>query len=197
MFTGLITGLGELVARDAGQFVIASRFQPETIAIGASIACDGCCLTVTKVDVGDDGARFHVDVSEETFSKTTLAQWSVGHKINLERALKVGDELGGHLVTGHVDGVAKIIASTVEGDSQRFEFEVASELARFVAQKGSVALNGTSLTVNAVADNRFTVNLIPHTLTHTTWARKKPLENVNIEVDMFARYIARMMELKR
>ncbi|MCH9764529.1 MAG: riboflavin synthase [Alphaproteobacteria bacterium] len=197
MFTGIITDIGELVERDGGRFVIASLFDPETIALGASVACDGCCLTVTKIDAAETGAQFEVDVSNETLAKTTLDGWKVGQKMNLERALRAGDELGGHLVTGHVDGVAKIVSIEPDGDSQRFEFEVADDLARFVATKGSVALDGTSLTVNSVVDRRFTINLIPHTLTQTMWGRKKSGEVVNIEIDIFARYVARMMEFNR
>ncbi len=197
MFTGIITGVGRLIARDGGQFQIACDYEPTLVGLGASVACDGCCLTVTGCEESGKGACLSFDVSNETLSKTTLSQWHVGSKINLERALKAGDELGGHLVTGHVDGVARIIDVAPDGDSQRFQFEVEPNLAPFIAQKGSVALDGTSLTVNTVAANRFSVNLIPHTLTHTTWGRKKPEDPVNIEVDMFARYVARMMEFKR
>ena len=194
MFTGIITGIGELVTREGGQFEIDCQEQASSIALGASIACDGCCLTVTNCRASEKGARFSVDVSNETLSKTTLADWRVEHQINLERALKAGDELGGHLVTGHVDGLATISSILPDEDSLRFEFEVDDELAQFIARKGSVALNGTSLTVNEVSGCRFGVNFIPHTLTHTTWGRKKPGDTVNIEVDMFARYVARMME---
>jgi len=197
MFTGIITDIGELVGRDGGQFKIACSFQPTSVELGASVACDGCCLTVTKCQEIGEGACLSFDVSNETLSKTTLGRWQAGTKVNLERALKAGDELGGHLVTGHVDGVAQIVDVTHDGDSQRFEFEVPDGLAPFVAQKGSVALDGTSLTVNSVVANRFSANLIPHTLTHTTWGRKKLADPVNIEVDMFARYVARMMEFKR
>lgn len=197
MFTGIITDIGELIAHNGGQFQIACGFKPASVALGVSVACDGCCLTVTDCQESGDGARLSFDVSNETLSKTTLGAWQVGAKINLERALKAGDELGGHLVTGHVDGVARVVDITPDGDSQRFEFEVSKSLAPFIAQKGSVALDGTSLTVNTVVANQFSVNLIPHTLTHTTWGRKKPEDPVNIEVDMFARYVARMMEFKR
>ncbi len=197
MFTGIITDIGELVARDGGQFQIASGFQSASVAVGASVACDGCCLTVTDIQELATGSRLSFDVSNETLSKTTLGDWQIGAKVNLERALQAGDELGGHLVTGHVDGTARILNVEQDGDSQRFKFEVADDVACFITQKGSVALDGTSLTVNIVVGNRFSVNLIPHTLTHTTWGRKKPQDPVNIEVDMFARYVARMMEFKR
>lgn len=197
MFTGIITDVGALVARSGGAFQIACHYPADSIALGASIACDGCCLTVTDIEGTGDGATFSVDVSNETLSKTTLDDWQIGDAINLERALAAGDELGGHLVTGHVDGTAQILSVTSDGDSQRFEIDVPADLSPFVAQKGSVALDGVSLTVNAVEANRFSINLIPHTLTHTTWGRKKPEDLVNIEVDMFARYLARMMEFQR
>lgn len=197
MFTGIITDVGALQARDGGKFEITCRYRADTIVVGASIACDGCCLTVTNVEEVVNGAKFSVDVSNETLEKTTLKDWPIGQQINLERSLSAGDELGGHLVTGHIDGTVEIVAITADGDSQRIEFAVPPELSPFIAKKGAVALDGTSLTVNDVSDDRFTVNLIPHTLTHTTWGRKKPEDQVNIEVDMFARYVARMMEFKR
>ena len=196
MFTGLITDIGEVIARDGGQFAIRCGYDSASIAIGASIACDGCCLTVTNVAPASEGSMFTVDVSNETLSKTTLDTWSPGHAVNLERALKLGDELGGHLVSGHVDGLAKIIGVVQDGESRRFVFEAPAHLARFIAIKGSVALDGTSLTVNEVAANQFGVNLIPHTLTATTWGRKKPGDAVNLEADTFARYVARLMEFK-
>ncbi len=148
MFTGIISDVGQVVARDGGRYTIRCGYQAETIALGASIACDGCCLTVTSVKPDGAGSIFDVDVSNETLSKTTLGDWQAGTVINLERALRAGDELGGHVVSGHVDGVAKILAITPDGDSQRFSFEVPAGLARFIAPKGSVALSGTSLTVN-------------------------------------------------
>lgn len=197
MFTGIITDIGELTAKEGGRFEITTGYDPASIELGASVACDGCCLTVTDCQALGEGARLSFDVSHETVSKTTLGGWQIGEKINLERALKAGQELGGHLVSGHVDGVARITDVRQDGDSQRFQFEVDTKLAPFIAQKGSVALNGTSLTVNTVTGNRFEVNLIPHTLTHTTWGRKKPDDPINIEVDMFARYVARMMEFNR
>lgn len=197
MFTGIITDIGTVNARDGGRFQISCKYPAAEIALGASIACDGCCLTVTECVADADGSRFAVDVSNETRAKTTLDAWLVGRQINLERALRAGDELGGHLVSGHVDGVAQIAAIEPDGDSQRITLDLPAGLAPFVAQKGSVALDGVSLTVNTVTRDSFTVNLIPHTLTHTTWQRKKPGDAINIEVDMFARYVARMMEFKR
>jgi riboflavin synthase len=194
VFTGIISDVGQVVARDGGRYTIRCGYQAETIALGASIACDGCCLTVTSVKPDGAGSIFDVDVSNETLSKTTLGDWQAGTVINLERALRAGDELGGHVVSGHVDGVAKILAITPDGDSQRFSFEVPAGLARFIAPKGSVALSGTSLTVNEAEGRRFGVNIIPHTLTQTTWGRKTPGDLINIEVDVFARYVARMME---
>ena len=196
MFTGIITDIGEVSARDGGRFAIRSAYDPASIDLGASISCDGVCLTVTSVAAGDKGCAFTLDVSNETLSKTTLADWQPGRAINLERALKAGDELGGHIVSGHVDGLARILSVTPDGDSVRFLLETAPNLARFIAPKGSVALDGTSLTVNEVDGNRFGINLIPHTLTRTAWGRKKPGDLVNLEVDMFARYMARLLEFR-
>ena len=195
MFTGIITDIGEVVARDGGRFTIACRYPAESIAIGASIACSGCCLTVTGLAPHrNDRAAFTVDVSNETLSLTTLANWQPGTRINLERSLKLGDELGGHMVSGHVDGLARIQTIRPDGDSMRYSFEVPAEFARFVARKGSVALDGTSLTVNEVAGNSFGVNLIPHTLGVTTWGAAKEGQTVNFEVDLMARYVARLGE---
>lgn len=196
MFTGLITDVGEVVAREGGVFTIATSYPLKDGDLGASICCDGVCLTVTGIAAGETGARFSVDVSNETMSKTTLDGWKAGRKINLERSLRAGDELGGHIVSGHVDGVAKIISVTPDGDSKRFLFEAPEHLARYIAGKGSVALDGTSLTVNEVSGARFGVNLIPHSLTVTTWGAKSAGEAVNLEVDVFARYVARLMEFR-
>lgn len=196
MFTGIVTGIGEVIGREGGRFVIRSAYDPATIELGASIACDGVCLTVTSVEANSDGSAFTLDVSNETLSKTTLRDWQAGRAINLERALKAGDELGGHIVSGHVDGLARILSRVADGDSVRFVLEAGPQLARFIAPKGSVALDGTSLTVNEVDGNRFGINLIPHTLTQTTWGRKKPGDLVNLEVDMFARYMARLLEFR-
>ena len=194
MFTGLVTDVGEVVERTAGGFAIRSRYPAADVKPGASIACDGCCLTVTSVVPDGTGSLCTVDVSNESLARTTLDGWQPGRAVNLERALKAGDELGGHIVTGHVDGVARIAAITADGDSRRFRFEAPAALARYIASKGSVALDGTSLTVNEVDGSLFGVNLIPHTLTATTWGRKKPGDEVNLEVDLFARYVARLME---
>ncbi|PPC87189.1 MAG: riboflavin synthase [Hyphomicrobium sp.] len=196
MFTGLITDVGEVIARNGGQFTIATRYKLESKDIGASICCDGVCLTATTITPWSDGARFTVDVSNETLGKSTLGGWQAGKRVNLERSLRASDELGGHIVSGHVDGVAKIIAITPDGESRRFLFEAPEHLARYIAPKGSVALDGTSLTVNEVSATRFGVNLIPHSLTMTTWGAKTPGETVNLEVDVFARYVARLMEFR-
>ncbi len=196
MFTGIITDLGTVVERQGGVFRIRSSYAADGIALGASICHDGCCLTVTNVVAEGAGSRFTLDVSNETLSKTTLGTWKPDQRINLERALKAGDELGGHIVAGHVDGTARIVDIRPDGDSRRFTFEAPAALARYIAPKGSVALDGTSLTVNEVEGNRFGVNLIPHTLTVTTWGGKKAGEAVNLEIDPLARYVARLMEFR-
>jgi riboflavin synthase len=197
VFTGIISDIGEVSARQGGRYTIRSGYDAAGIDLGASIACDGCCLTVTSMAPHGAGSMFTVDVSNETLSKTTLGDWTTGTAINLERALRAGDELGGHVVSGHVDGVARILSIEPDGDSIRYRFEVPDELARFIAPKGSVALNGTSLTVNEAEGRTFGINLIPHTLTQTTWGRKTPGDRVNLEVDVFARYVARMMEFPK
>ncbi len=194
MFTGLITDIGIVRARDGKPEAI--RFEVETkmplagVRIGASIACSGACLTV--VEKGEDW--FAVDVSSETLSKTTLGDWQPGRRINLEGALKLGDELGGHLVSGHVDGVARVTARRAEGDSVRFTFAPPTELERFIAPKGSVTLDGVSLTVNEVAADGFGVCIIPHTAAMTTFGILKPGDLVNLEVDTLARYVARLLD---
>jgi riboflavin synthase len=197
MFTGIITARGTVIARRGGVFTIDAPYDPAGIALGASIAHDGCCLTVTSLDAIAGGARYTLDVSNETLSKTTLGTWAPGTVVNLERALKAGDELGGHMVTGHVDGVATISAIRADGDSRRFTIEVPPDLAPFIAAKGSVALDGTSLTVNEVTAQSFGINLIPHTLTVTTWGNKKTGDRLNLEIDPLARYMARLLEFKR
>ena len=197
MFTGIITDIGQLVAREGGRFLIRCGYAADSIAIGASIACDGACLTATAVGPSGTGSTFNVDVSNETLSKTTLGGWTPGRRINLERALRAGDELGGHIVAGHVDGVARIASIAPDGDSRRFTIEAPDELAGYIAPKGSVALDGISLTVNEVSGSRFGINIIPHTLTHTALGDKKPGDRVNLEVDLFARYVARLMEMRR
>jgi len=196
MFTGIITDIGtvrRIERRGDTRFVIATGYPTAEIDIGASIACSGVCLTV--VDKGGD--TFSVDVSAETMSKTTLDAWKEGTRINLERALHMGDELGGHVVSGHVDGVASIVSVKPEGDSLRFRFRVPEALARFIAAKGSVALDGTSLTVNEVEGLEFGVNIIPHTQAVTTWGKARAGGRVNVEIDMLARYVARLAEFGR
>lgn len=193
MFTGIITDVGRVAALEkAGDLRarIETSYDTAGIDLGASIASDGVCLTV--VGMGD--GWYDVDISAETVSKTNLGAWTLGHKINLERALKVGDELGGHIVSGHVDGVAEITAMKVEGDSTRVTFKAPSALARFIAPKGSVALNGTSLTVNEVDGDMFGVNLISHTKEVTNWGQAKVGDAVNLEIDTLARYVARLAD---
>jgi riboflavin synthase len=197
MFTGIITAVGELIMRDAGRFAIRCGYAPESIAIGASLACDGACLTAVAVERAGEGSVFSVDVSNETLSKTTLSDWRVGRAINLERALKAGDELGGHLMAGHVDGVGRVIEVGPDGSSRRFTVHAPLELARYIAAKGSLALDGISLTVNEVNESTFGVNIIPHTLTHTTLQLKTSGDRVNLEIDLMARYVVRAMEFGR
>ena len=199
MFTGLISDIGRLVSSDGGCLRIASSYDAADIAIGASIACDGCCLTATEVVPGTNGqgAIFTVEASNETLAHTTLGSWEEGRRINLERALTLQDELGGHLVTGHVDAVAEIASREVDGESVRFGIEAPAELARFIASKGSVALDGISLTVNEVAGSRFGINMIPHTLVATSWGEKNKGDKVNLEVDLLARYVARIEDVQR
>jgi riboflavin synthase len=195
MFTGIVSGVGTLLERKRSAFLIASPFKRRSLEEGASIACDGCCLTIVGVGKAKGkGTVFAVEASNETLACTTLDTWQEGRRINLERALACGDELGGHLVTGHIDERAKIIARGPDGDSVRFLIESPRELAPFIAGKGSVALDGVSLTVNAVTDTRFGVNIIPYTLAHTTWGDLGPGDLVNLEVDLLARYVARLRE---
>jgi riboflavin synthase len=196
MFTGIITDIGELVERRGGRFAIRCNYPAAGVAIGASIACDGACLTATAITPSGEGSIFTVDVSNETLSRTTLGEWQAGRRINLERALRAGDELGGHIVAGHVDGTGRILDRRADGASQRFTVEAPAELAQYLATKGSIALDGISLTVNEVAQNRFGINIVPHTLTHTTLGAKKPGDRVNLEADVFARYVVRAMELR-
>ena len=195
MFTGIVTDIGDirsLERRGDLRARIGTGYDTSGIDIGASIACSGVCLTV--VQIGPDW--FDVEISAETLDKTNIGQWAVGQKINLERALKVGDELVGHIVSGHVDGLAEIIEMRPEGDSVRFVFDAPRALARFIAPKGSVALDGTSLTVNEVEDTRFGVNIIPHTQDVTTWSASKVGDKVNLEIDTLARYVARLAEMQ-
>ena len=194
MFTGIITDIGTVRSVEGGRFRIACAYDAASIAIGASIACDGCCLTATRVETGErDETIFDIDASNETLSRTTLGAWAAGRRVNLERSLRAGDELGGHIVAGHVDGVARISARTGDGASIRYEIEAPEPLAPLIAPKGSVALDGASLTVNAVRGNLFTVNIIPHTLAVTTWGQKSVGDVLNMEVDLIARYVARLM----
>ena len=197
MFTGIITGVGtvrRLIPLGSGhdmRLEIASPWaDTASIALGASIACGGCCLTA--VEVGEDW--FAIDASAETLSKTRLGGWIVGTRMNLERSLKVGDELGGHLVSGHVDGLGVVQHVTAENGSWRVGFDAPRALARFIAQKGSVAIDGVSLTVNEVDGTRFGVNIIPHTWQVTTLGQLRPGQDVHIEIDMLARYVARLAE---
>jgi riboflavin synthase len=199
MFTGIITDVGRLVAtndRNDGRMLrIETSYDPKTIAIGASIACDGICLTVT--DRGEAGRNwFEVFAARETMDVTEIGEWRKGRRINLERSLKIGDDLDGHVVQGHVDGSARIVGKEEIGDQIAYEFEASAELAPFIAKKGSVALNGTSLTVNSVSGNRFTVHLIPHTVAVTAWSDYQIGDLVNIEVDPMARYAARLLEAR-
>jgi riboflavin synthase len=195
MFTGIITDVGEIIQLEKKGDLrarIQTNYDAKGIAFGASIACDGICLTA--VDFGDNW--FDVEISSETVSKTIIGSglWEISHKVNLERSLKVGDELGGHIVSGHVDGIAKVSSIVDEGDSTRFTFEAPMELARFIAPKGSVALNGTSLTVNEVKENAFGINLVPHTKKVTSWNKTQVGDPINLEIDTLARYVARLAE---
>jgi riboflavin synthase len=198
MFTGIVSDIGEVVSREDGdgvsRFAIACAYPAESIDLGASIACGGPCLTATSIREDGNRTIFTVDVSGETLDRTTAGSWQSGTHINLERSLKQGDELGGHVVTGHIDGVATIIALEEDGESVRFIFEAPAPLHRFIAEKGSVCLDGTSLTVNGVEQYRFWVTLIPHTLQVTTWGDRQVGDKVNLEVDLMARYVARLKE---
>lgn len=191
MFTGIITDIGTVREIHPGgdtTYVIETDLDLGDLALGASIACSGVCLTAI-----DHGVNwFAVQASTETLLRSTLKDWRVGSRINLERALRAGDELGGHIVSGHVDAVAEIVEQRKDGDSERFAFRVPDEFARAVAPKGSVALDGVSLTVNEVQGNRFGVNIIPHTLAHTTFGAAKVGDRINFEIDMLARYVARL-----
>jgi riboflavin synthase len=202
MFTGIVTDIGEIVALTPtaqGQLHrlrVACRYDRATIADGASIACNGVCLTVVASSVEGGKTWFDVDAAAETLSMTTATHWAVGTRLNLERALKIGDELGGHIVAGHADGIATIQSRDDLPDMARFELRTTRELARFVAPKGSVTLDGVSLTVNTVQDVAFSVLIIPHTLTVTTLSDWRAGSEVNIEVDLMARYAARLAEMK-
>ena len=193
MFTGIITDIGTITdMRQEGDLRVRIQTSYDTggIDMGASIASDGVCLTV--VDLGPDW--YDVQISAETVSKTNVSAWAVGKRVNLERALRVGDELGGHIVSGHVDGVAKVVSVIDEGESTRVQLRAPDDLARFIAPKGSVALNGTSLTVNEVQGAVFGINFIPHTKDVTTWGDVATGDAVNLEIDTLARYVARLAE---
>ncbi len=199
MFTGIITDIGtvqSVTPLDEGvKLRIGTAYDPKGIDIGASIACSGVCLTVTTLpDEGSNERWFEVEAWEEALRLTTIAEWQAEREINLERSLKIGDELGGHLVSGHVDGKAEILSVEAEGEATRFRLKAPEHLARFVAPKGSVALDGTSLTVNAVDGAVFDVLLIRHSLEVTTWGGRKAGDFVNFEVDTMARYAARLAE---
>ncbi|QBF31226.1 riboflavin synthase [Thalassococcus sp. S3] len=194
MFTGIITDIGTVTETDQQgdlRVRIKTSYETASIDIGASIASDGVCLTV--VALGADW--YDVQISAETVEKTNLSTWVPGKRVNLERALKVGDELGGHIVSGHVDGVAEVVSVTDEGDSTRVQLRAPDDLARFIAPKGSVALNGTSLTVNEVQGAVFGINFIPHTKEVTTWGDVAVGDAVNLEIDTLARYVARLNEM--
>ena len=193
MFTGIITDIGTVAELDQQGDLrarIATGYDTSGIDIGASIASDGVCLTV--IALGADW--YDVQISAETVARSNLADWGVGKRVNLERALRVGDELGGHIVSGHVDGVATVIAMHDDGDSTRVTLRAPDDLARFIAPKGSVALNGTSLTVNDVNGTEFGINFIPHTKDATTWGDASVGDRINLEIDTLARYVARLAE---
>lgn len=202
MFTGIVTDIGKVdrvKPLNAGILLrIETAYDPETIELGASIACSGVCLTVVALPEKGTNARwFEVEAWEEALRLTTIGQWQAGLRINLERSLKLGDEMGGHLVSGHVDGMAEIISRTDEGDAVRFTLRAPEALAPFIAQKGSVALDGTSLTVNGVDGNEFDVLLIRHSLDVTTWGQRKVGDKINIEIDQLARYAARLAQYQK
>ncbi len=205
MFTGLVSDVGTVVSvageGDLRRIAIRSSYDPTGIALGASIACSGPCLTAVVITPAEGGCVFEVDAAAETLARTNVGQWTAGRRINLERSLKIGDELGGHLVTGHVDGLAEIVArDTVTGGawgpSERFTLRAPAGLAKFIAEKGSVCLDGTSLTVNSVEGDLFSVLLIPHTLQVTTWGERRAGDALNLEVDLIARYAARLSEAR-
>lgn len=196
MFTGIITDIGEVLTTDQQGDLrarIATRYDVAGLDIGASVASDGVCLTVVAKGTTPRN-WYEVQISAETVAKTNLGAWVPGSRVNLERALKVGDELGGHIVSGHVDGVAEVVRTEPEGDSLRVTFKAPDAMARFIAPKGSICLNGTSLTVNEVEGAEFGINFIPHTQTATTWGAVQVGDLVNLEVDTMARYVARLRE---
>jgi riboflavin synthase len=192
MFSGIVTDVGRVLRLRRGELLeltIATAFDTSAIALGASIACSGACLTVVALELG----AFTVQASLETLTRTTLGEWTESTPVNLEKSLRLGDELGGHLVLGHVDGTAQIIERRPEAESVRFVFEAPVELAPFIAPKGSVALDGVSLTINEVAQNRFGVNIIPHTLACTNLDGLQVGQRMNLEIDLIARYVSRLL----
>lgn len=196
MFTGIVTDLGTVRAienRGDLRVRIGTSYDTDGVDIGASIACDGVCLTVIAKGK-QDGDWFDVDISAESVDVTNIGSWSVGKRLNLERALRLGDELGGHIVSGHVDGLAELVSMQDEGDSTRFQFRAPESLAKFIAPKGSVTLNGTSLTVNEVQGVVFGVNIIPHTKEVTNWGQAAVGDQINLEIDTMARYVARLRD---
>ena len=198
MFTGLVTDVGTILRVAPGETLrrvrIRSAYPAVGIALGASIACGGPCLTAVAVEAEGDGCVFDVDVGAETLARTTAGAWRDGMRVNLERSLKIGDELGGHIVTGHIDGLAEIHSVDAFDGMSRFVVRAPGKLARFIAEKGSVCLDGTSLTVNGIDGDTFTVLLIPHTLTVTTWGERRAGDRLNLEIDLMARYAARLVE---
>lgn len=201
MFTGIVSDVGTLLSATMKGKVrllrIASKYPARSIELGASIAIDGICLTVVARKASGKGSWFEVETGKETLALTTAGEWKKGKKLNLERSLKMGDELGGHLVSGHVDGIARVLSRENVGNTARFKFRASKDLTRFIAKKGSIALDGISLTVNAVKGAEFTVFIIPHTLKVTQWKALKAGDNVNLEVDLLARYTARLAEANR
>lgn len=200
MFTGLVTDIGEVLSveprGELRRLAIAASYPLEEIALGASIACSGTCLTVVALRRAGDRTVFEVDAAAETLARANVGDWTAGRRINLERSLKIGDELGGHIVTGHVDGIATVVSRDDFDGMARFWIEAPHDLSRFIAQKGSVALDGTSLTVNEVEGDRFSALIIPHTLAVTTWGGYRAGDRLNLEVDLMARYAARLSEAR-
>ena len=202
MFSGIVNGLGEIIEADEKsdglrRLVVACNYDPDSIGVGASIACSGICLTVVERGVRADRSFFAVDAAAETLRLTTAGAWRRGTRINLERSLRLGDEMGGHLVSGHVDGIAELVTRDDFLDSASLTLRVPSALSRFIAAKSSVALDGVSLTVNKAESDTFSVLIIPHTLKVTTFGRLEPGARLNLEVDQLARYVARLMEMQR
>lgn len=200
MFTGIVTDIGTILSAkdksDLRRFRLASKYPARSLALGASVSHNGVCLTIVAKGARGKGSWFEVEAARETLARTTAGSWGKGTKINLERALKMGDELGGHLVSGHIDGIARLVSRENVGDMAHLRFRAPQALARFIAPKGSVALDGISLTVNEVEGAEFAVFIIPHTLKHTNWSSLSPGDDVNLEVDVMARYVARLAEAR-